>query len=239
MQHEGRPAPWHKCHSGALHNRPQESVGSVERPPGFGPSGRDLCGEAIVRKGGKHVIIPLAPRTGGTLDLNIDEGTAGYSALCRPWLIMLTVTWLVRRRAGRTFQGRRSPCGGRSGTHRGCLEGRVVAAEATPLRDCRPGERLSVTTAAMLGWRGHVVATPGRPVLPPCSGWCSGCCSARHVAQPPVQSLVQSRQPVRRPELDSDIGHRPATTADLDRDPPEASAGRVVEVLLPVPPEEE
>jgi integrase/recombinase XerD len=32
---------------------------------------------AIVRKGGKHVIIPLAPRTGRTLDLYIDERTSG------------------------------------------------------------------------------------------------------------------------------------------------------------------
>jgi site-specific recombinase XerD len=32
---------------------------------------------AIVRKGGKHVIIPLAPRTGRTLDLYIDERTTG------------------------------------------------------------------------------------------------------------------------------------------------------------------
>ena len=30
---------------------------------------------AIVRKGGKHVVIPLAPRTGRTLDLYIDERT--------------------------------------------------------------------------------------------------------------------------------------------------------------------
>jgi integrase/recombinase XerD len=32
---------------------------------------------AIVRKGGKHVTIPLAPRTGRTLDLYIDERTSG------------------------------------------------------------------------------------------------------------------------------------------------------------------
>ena len=32
---------------------------------------------AIVRKGAKHVIIPLAPRTGRTLDLYIDERTTG------------------------------------------------------------------------------------------------------------------------------------------------------------------
>ena len=32
---------------------------------------------AIVRKGGKHVIIPLAPRTGRTLDLYIGERTTG------------------------------------------------------------------------------------------------------------------------------------------------------------------
>jgi integrase/recombinase XerD len=32
---------------------------------------------AIVRKGGKHVPIPLAPRTGRTLDLYIDERTSG------------------------------------------------------------------------------------------------------------------------------------------------------------------
>ncbi len=32
---------------------------------------------AIVRKGGKHVVIPLAPRTGRTLDLYIDERTTG------------------------------------------------------------------------------------------------------------------------------------------------------------------
>ena len=32
---------------------------------------------AIVRKGGKHVIIPLAPRTGRTLDLYIEERTTG------------------------------------------------------------------------------------------------------------------------------------------------------------------
>ena len=32
---------------------------------------------AIVRKGGKHAIIPLAPRTGRTLDLYIGERTSG------------------------------------------------------------------------------------------------------------------------------------------------------------------
>ena len=32
---------------------------------------------AIVRKGGKHVTIPLAPRTARTLDLYIKERTTG------------------------------------------------------------------------------------------------------------------------------------------------------------------
>ena len=32
---------------------------------------------AMVRKGGKHVTIPLAPRTGRTLDLYIDERATG------------------------------------------------------------------------------------------------------------------------------------------------------------------
>jgi integrase/recombinase XerD len=32
---------------------------------------------AIIRKGGKNVTIPFAPRTGRTLDLYIDERTSG------------------------------------------------------------------------------------------------------------------------------------------------------------------
>ena len=50
---------------------------------------------AIVRKGGKHVIIPMAPRTGRALDLYIGERTMGRSSS-----VSKAVGWTATARIG-------------------------------------------------------------------------------------------------------------------------------------------